>query len=113
MALKQRPWDVQARGMLADGKSSKDVALALGVSKNTIIGWAWRNNVALMAKSGYPYRNALSDPPIDTYVASGCRWIDGEPTGDYRYCGKPCTDIGSAWCAEHRKIVYRPIEKND
>lgn len=35
----------------------------------------------------------------------GCRWIDGNVPGEWRYCQQPQVD-GRAWCAEHAARVY-------
>lgn len=40
-----------------------------------------------------------------------CRWPIGDPlTDDFTFCGEAC-DIARSYCAGHREIAYRPIER--
>lgn len=37
--------------------------------------------------------------PIRDFPGSGCRWMAGEPRGDFQFCGQPVD--GSRYCSHH------------
>ena len=85
------------------GLPISNIARRLGVSKNTISGYAWRQ--------GWTRREAPIEfvPQPDYFVeftAHMCLWAFGDPgTPDFHFCGSPALE-GKSYCAEHAAIVY-------
>lgn len=80
--------------LLCDGLTTREVADRFGVTKNSIIGlshrWALRR----------PDAPSLDDRLMwSRVVQTGCRWIEGDLDGDWRWCGLPITR--GDYCVTH------------
>jgi hypothetical protein len=90
-----------------------DIARALGCSHNAVAGIVHRRR----QYQNLPYRgpNQHRDPSgfdqrvgwqrVQIAVPGRCKWIVGDPLGDWQYCGAACP-VTSSWCAEHYRRVY-------
>ena len=125
-------WNADAlatlKELLAAGRSSREIAQALGVTRNAVIGksrriglnWAER-------KAKPPLRRPRKRKPLPFIArrkprapsgpvhfrdleAHHCRWIPGEPSTQL-YCGADCVQ-GSSYCGMHTRAAYaRPLSK--
>ena len=83
-----------------------EIGRRLGVSKNTISGYAWRQGwTRRKPEIEYmPQRNYFE------FTAHMCLWAFGDPgTPDFHFCGSPALE-GKSYCAEHAAIVYMPAK---
>lgn len=90
---------------MAGGKT-KEMAKALGCTKNSLIGKA--NRLGLCTpKIKKPARTARLDAP-----ATGlCQWPHGHPRDkDFHFCAKP-VKADKPYCPRHCRKAYRPDRK--
>ena len=94
-----------AEALWQAGKSSGEIAAALGVTRNMVIGVLARQG--LIGDRLKPLPEKPAPHPLTALKANGCRWPEGEPgMADFRYCGLPVRSPGESWCATHRRRVY-------
>ena len=95
----------QLTELVAKGVGYKQIGARMGMTKSQVIGKAHRLGL------GHPNSPApaLRPSPMPTAFPpfGHCLWGLGNP-GDsgFRFCGEPTSEIGGAWCPEHRKRVY-------
>lgn len=115
------------RQLWADGLSVTEIARQLGgVSRNAVMGKAWRLNLPARARNGQTACPSEPDPgpgpgPIQSEEplpdrlpskpAAHCQWIFGDAPSAYVFCTEP-KRRGSSWCEAHHKRVYvaRPLD---
>ena len=71
----------------------------------------WGNGKLLETPDIHVEMPVIVEPLNLTLAALGprqCRWITNDDAASALYCGHPTPD-GTAWCAAHRTIVYRPV----
>jgi len=113
--------------MLASGRTSREIAAALGVTRNAVIGKSRRIGLNWAARKGKPRKRPLRRPRkrkplpfiarfrIKPRKPSGpvhfknledhhCRWIPGEPSTQL-YCGAERVQ-GSSYCGMHTRAAY-------
>ena len=101
--------------LVAEGKSSGEVAAAMGVSRNAVIGRARRIGAA-WARAAYGGRGRrtkqMSKPTHewDFPPAGRCVFPHGDPgRPGFGFCGKPVHDLERSYCPECRRLAYRPV----
>lgn len=97
------------------------MARALGHAHPTTVQ-GWRERGAIPRWRIYEIRNsrrAQTDPEIaaildrlDPREPTGCRYIAGDPRGEWSYCNRPQAP-GSAYCAEHHALCRVPADDAD
>lgn len=105
----------ELRRMWAEGLSSLEIATALGVSKNTVIGKAYRIGLAarpspvpLSAAVEAKRRATRAKKRVsDTFTKVGaCQWPFGHPgEKGFHFCGDPVAH-GRPYCSTHAAKAY-------
>ena len=95
------PWPAERverlRTLLDAGLDYRTIGVALGCSKNAVSGKVTRLG---LARAPVP---SLDDRlNWGRVVATGCRWIERDPRGDWHWCGAR-QEIGRPYCAEHMR----------
>ena len=113
-----KPIDLDTLRRMADeGANAREIAKAIGKSRNAVIGQARRKGILLLGAE-YPKRAEKPQIKLKPQIKpvamvllldatnNQCRWIDGIADGsNTEVCG--CQVIlGTSWCAEHRKRAY-------
>lgn len=104
------------RVMWVAGKSAGDIATAMGISRNAVIGKVHRLKLAARP-SPIKYRRVTAeadvvceDVPADKGPAPRtCRFLSGEAL-EYNYCAAPVVAAGS-WCEKHFRLVFEPSRR--
>jgi hypothetical protein len=115
-----------AKSMWAAGKTAKQIALKLNVTRGQICGMSYRGKWSRSEPARVDNPNAETESPPITIPAGidlptdakpvclidakpwNCRYIIGEPKGAYTiFCGAMVVG-GAAWCPYHTKLVYTP-----
>ena len=117
------------RDLAAKGKTTYEIAEAIGCTRPAVCGMAFRNGIALLAKSGkfgVSPGSVKRDPravlPLEERIGVGnaiaalmkfqCHWPMGSPTNDdFHFCSKPIGHYTSSpYCEEHQHIAdgHRP-----
>jgi hypothetical protein len=93
---------------LAQKMSQSQIAKLLKISRMVVIGIVYR--ARKMGRLPDPTEIAYV-PTREIFPAPGsCLWMDGDPRDpSSHFCGARVFIFGEAWCAEHRKRVYRPM----
>jgi hypothetical protein len=105
-----RPWEDEARALIAEGWAASRIAAHVGVTKNVIIGWAYRREI-LWPRSWHSVVRHKTHASVTYPAPLGCRWIDGDPmVSDWHWCDARPSRPGSSWCAAHRARVYIRIQ---
>lgn len=115
-------WTDQLESRLRDlwdeGSSTRSIAGALGVTKNAIVGKAYRLGLDRRRPSNRPgsaprplpvvaKRTERPDHPILELRTGVCRWPLGDPrTTGFRFCLDP-TEGGATYCPGHRAMAAR------
>lgn len=98
----------QLTELVTEGVSFSQIGARMGITKSAAIGKAHRLYL----------EHPNSPPPVEQKPASSplfppaghCLWGFGNPGEEpFRFCGEPASEIGSAWCPEHRKRVYARV----
>lgn len=120
------PVKEQIKALWQEGKSSGQIALIVGRTRNSVIGIVSRMN--LPTRTGLPrvrtkprYRAptapkpVLPPPPVDAppslnlpmmeLRAHHCQFPYGD--SDFRFCGHD-RDLGSTYCSYHRALCVQP-----
>lgn len=108
------------KAMWTAGVSQREIGRTIGKSKNAVAGLVKRMGLPgrLSKPTGWTARKLTRikvehkpvpgpDPigPLGDFPARGtCRFIAGEPTGDFQCCGHE----GEPWCSFHRPIALIP-----
>ena len=102
---------------LAQTMSQSQIAKLLKISRNVVIGVVDRAR-QMGRLPGKPRRlrtphNLLPSREfaVCEFPSPGsCLWMDGDPRDpSSHFCGARVFIFGEAWCAEHRRRVYRPM----
>ncbi len=99
--------------MLDDGSTTSNVAVTLGVTKNSVIGALNRRGVSIKKE------HALLDSAMETRLgwpermAGGCRWVLGDPGTTWRWCSEPTATVAGPYCEEHRRLAWRVVDGKD
>jgi GcrA cell cycle regulator len=129
-------WNADAietlKTMLAAGRSSREIAEALGVTRNAVIGKSRRIGLNFAAPPGKPPKPRPSrrkpPPPKASFPflrrpkpkpagpvhfkdlePHHCRWIQNAPSSQL-YCGAERVE-GSSYCNAHTRASYVPNSK--
>lgn len=96
------PWtaerDAELRRLFDLDMPYSQIAAEMGMSKNAVLGRAGRLNL----------RRIITVPrsrPQDFMAAGTCLYGLND-TLPIEWCGKPVAQVGTAWCEEHRAVVY-------
>lgn len=99
-----------------DGVCASEIGRRLGITKNAVIGKAFRLQLAKRRPSS---SSASSAAPVDDtgiirldrLGANMCSWPMPSPeNGDYHFCGAP-TEPGKPYCAAHCREAYLPAPR--
>lgn len=95
----------------AGGKSANEIALAMDVSRNAVIGKVHRLKLTGRPSPIKQQRViTAADVRCEDVVADAspaprtCRFLHGDAL-EHNYCGAPVHTAGS-WCEDHRKVVF-------
>lgn len=120
--------DATLRARWSEGVPCAQIGLELGVSPHAVIGRAGRLDLGrhpsrefvvlrpreprkpMLGPVSPPEGVALQSAPVPSRLPSEerCKFIAGDvQCNGWSYCGQPVSKPGSAWCAEHRRIVYQ------
>jgi hypothetical protein len=99
------PWPAERtkrlRELLAAGLGYRAIARELECSRSAVAGKAAR-----LGLNREPATPSLDERlRWDRVTATGCRWVEGDPRTEWRWCGAP-QKAGTAWCAQHLKRAY-------
>lgn len=108
-------WTPERTGALIafwnDGLTAREIGDRLGVSKNAVIGKAFRLE---LAKRRTPAPPTPEDPTVIHLAGlkpGMCRWPLGETDGaGFHFCGEVAAH-GKPYCPAHCTLAYRPSEK--
>lgn len=99
--------------MWKDDHCAREIAEALGVTRNAVIGRAHR--LHLKQHAGACVRRAPKQKPmsrLERMIAmkdGQCRWPIGEPKDDdFRFCGDQVAYADKPYCAHHCGNAYLP-----
>lgn len=97
------------------GMSTRQIAEALGVTKNTVVGRLWRAKktlpkpvrpVPIAEPVPEPFIGSLADA-FSRLTSATCRWPIGDPSKpNFRFCCAPRLDV-SAYCDAHDQRAYQ------
>ncbi len=113
--------DADLRRLVAEGKTSGQVAREMGVSRNTVIGRARRLGLSwsLSARGGRARLTGPIQPPPPLLPTpfpppQSCLYPHGDP-GDpgFGFCGDEVVEFGHPYCAEHKNITYKKGKSED
>lgn len=97
------------------GKTAKEIAAVMGLTKNAVIGKADRLSLE-RRPSPIKLKPRLVDiskpfpPTAQPHEPTGCRWIDGDvQSDDWRFC-QAAQKQGSAYCRHHHERCYRRVD---
>jgi GcrA cell cycle regulator len=97
------------RELWDEGHPAAEIGRRLGITKNAVIGKAWRLDL--------PPRRVADSPNLVPSLAEilpratdRCHWPLGKPgTASFRFCRQPVL-AGKPYCAAHCRIAYvRPV----
>jgi GcrA cell cycle regulator len=99
----------ELRRLWDEGHPAAEICRRLGITKNAVIGKAWRLDLP-------PRRVADSPNPVPSLAeilpraTDRCHWPLGKPgTASFRFCRQPVL-AGKPYCAAHCRIAYvRPV----
>jgi GcrA cell cycle regulator len=116
-------WTPERTGALIalwnDEIPASEIGRRLGVSKNAVIGKAFRLDLARRRTSAPPSMGDGADAEsardnvirLSSLQSGMCRWPLGEPHGDgYHFCGAAASE-GKPYCPTHCDMAYRPTLK--
>jgi transposase len=108
-------WNDERRELALDltaaGYGPSEAARRLGATKNAIIGFLDRARARDEPRAFRETDDGGELPSLDErlgfsrVIATGCRWIEGDPRGDWDWCRAP-TILGSSWCGPHWSQVF-------
>ncbi len=103
--------DAKFRELVASGASASEAGLAMGITKNAAIGKAHRLGLVWARSPEPPVSKAASKKPLVAFPPPGhCLWGHGDLDDEnFHWCGAPVAS--GAWCAQHRRKVYRPFRE--
>jgi GcrA cell cycle regulator len=93
------------RELWDEGVPAAEIGRRLGITKNAVIGKAWRLDLTprRIAESPNPVPCLAEILPRDT---DQCHWPLGKAgTASFRFCGHPVL-TGKPYCAGHCRIAY-------
>ena len=97
----------------SEGRSARDIAEKLGVTRNAVIGKANRlglsHNSAARTDGRARAARRESDPPSSPLDLTErmCRWPIGHPgEADFHFCGRARIP-GRPYCLDHCAVAYR------
>ncbi len=99
-----------------DGVCASEIGRRLGVTKNAVIGKAFRLQLAKRRQA--PSSASAPAPADETGVirldrlgANMCSWpMPSQESGDYHFCGAP-TVPGKPYCVAHCREAYVPAPR--
>lgn len=85
------------------GKTRREIAAELGVTKNSVIGHLLRAGLS----TPIPAVRMPLPPQVDMFPPPAhCQFITGDEPAAWVFCGDPVEREGEAWCSAHRRRVY-------
>lgn len=108
-----REHDAALIQMAAEGKSTSQVAEVLGVTKNAVVGRAYRMGVRWMKSNHMDKRKGRRPEPQprpwDFPPHGRCVWPLGDPCDPgFHFCSERIAAPGLPYCPEHFGIAYKP-----
>jgi len=102
-------WDdnrtARLRELWDEGLPAAEIGRRLGITKNAIIGKAWRLELRPRRVADSP-NPVLSLTEIMPRGTDQCHWPLGKPgTASFRFCSQPVLS-GKPYCAAHCRIAY-------
>jgi GcrA cell cycle regulator len=92
-----------------EGIPAAEIGRRLGITKNAVIGKAWRLDLPprRVSEGPSPVPSLAEIMPLATDL---CHWPFGKPgTANFRFCCQPVR-TGKPYCAAHCRIAYaRPV----
>ena len=104
-------WTPERTGALIafwnDGLTASEIGDRLGVTKNAVVGKAFRLDLARRRTSAPPNSDDKNVIPLAGLTSGMCRWPLGETNGaGYHFCGESA-EQGKPYCPTHCDLAYR------
>ncbi|HUC10028.1 MAG TPA: GcrA family cell cycle regulator [Stellaceae bacterium] len=97
------------RTLWGDKLPASEIGRRLGLSKNAVLGKAWRLALPRRRPPDTPTPAAKLTPP----GAHQCRWPLGDPgTAGFRFCNEPAAE-GRPYCEAHCRCAYARHAERD
>ena len=97
----------QLKQMNSDGLMAREIAEALGTTKNAVVGKCDRDGIKLANRPTRKRKSTSRQAPRDISFRD-CQWpIGNHPTDpDFHFCGDEAV-FGKPYCKDHCTIAYR------
>jgi len=108
-------WTPERTGALIalwnDGITAREIGRRLGMTRNAVIGKAFRLDLAKRRASVPPLSDDKKVIQLASLERGMCRWPLGETDGvGFHFCGAAVVE-GKPYCPTHRDLAYRSTAK--
>ena len=102
----------QLTNLWNEGKTGNEIAVIMGISRNSVIGKAHR--LGLSGRPSPIKRDKNTDHGVNLLLITErmCRWPIGDPKKPGFYCCGDQIDYSQIYCAKHRAMAYQPTKKH-
>jgi hypothetical protein len=103
--IERKPWSAerleQLQTLFDAGLSCREIGRELGCTKNAVSG-----KISRLGLNRQPELPSFEERVgWDRVVATGCRWVEGDPRKDWHWCGAP-QEAHKPYCADHMRSAW-------